>query len=248
MAVEGIEKYGDILKVILKPTKKFPEGYFYTDDNEITRELIENYSWCLHKNKNNIYVVAHFNTVNRGRRLLRFHSEYAKKVLGYYPDYIDHIDGLEINNQDTNLNVATQHQNMRNRYSIGYCFVQSGVFEPFFTVNKKKYFRGTYHTEPEALSAIYLLRQEVYSDYDYQFLEDRRNYSDLVDKEIKGIITHEEANYIRAKEMIENNPWYVYRYGLEDYCKEHDILIPDFDIDSQGFMINPVTRQRLCPY
>ena len=244
MAVERIEKYGDVLKVILKPTKKFPVGYFYTDDNEITRELIESYSWHLHQSSNNIYVEVY----TCGQRKLYFHQEYSYLILGYYPDYLDHINGLEIDNRDSNLNVVTNQQNARNRPSKGYRFSQSHIFQPYYALDKKPIYRGTYHTEPEVLSAVYLLRQEVYSDYDYQFLEDRRNYSDLVDKEIRGIITHEEASYIRAKEMIENNPWYVYRYGLENYCKEHDILVPDFDIDFQGFMINPVTKQRLCPY
>lgn len=244
MSVERIEKYGDVLKIILKPTEKFPVGYFYTDNNPVARQLVESYTWHLYKNKNNIYVIV--NTY--GQRKLYFHQEYSYLILGYYPDYLDHINGLEIDNRDSNLNVVTNQQNARNRPSKGYLLSNKTCFQPYYALDKKLIYRGTYHTEPEVLSAVYLLRQEVYSDYDYQFLEDRRNYSDLVDKEIRGIITHEEASYIRAKDLIESNPWYVYRYGLEDYCKEHNILIPNFDIDSQGFMINPVTKQRLCPY
>lgn len=43
--VQSIEQYGDVLKVILKPTKKFPGGsnYFYCDAN--ARELVEKYGW-----------------------------------------------------------------------------------------------------------------------------------------------------------------------------------------------------------
>ena len=96
-----------LLKVILKPTKKFPNGYFYTDDNEITRELIESYSWFLHHcGRKNINVsTSSFNGLS-----LKFHRDYAYRVLGYYPDYIDHIDGLEINNLDRNLNIVNNIQ------------------------------------------------------------------------------------------------------------------------------------------
>ena len=70
----------------------------------------------------------------------------------------------------------------------------------------------------------------------------------LLDLEIKGVVSHEESNYLRAKELIESNPWYVYRYNLFDYCKENNIKIPSFGLDSQGFMIHPVTGSRLYPY
>lgn len=243
MAVERIEKYGDVLKVILKPTKKFPNGYFYTDDNEITRELIENSSWCLVKNKNNIYVVAHA----YGRVVLRFHQEYAKRVLGYYPDYIDHINGFELDNRDSNLNVVTMQQNARNKPSKGYCFSESNCFVPKYKLNGKVIYGNCYKSEPETLLAALKLRGEIFSDYDYNFLLDRRDASDIVDLELTGQITQEQATEMHVRRYVENNPWYVYRYGLEDYCKEHNIIVPDFDIDSQGFMINSVTKQRLCP-
>lgn len=245
MAVERIEKYGDVLKVILKPTKKFPNGYFYTDDNEITRELIESYSWCLYQNKSNIYVVA----IIYGQKGLRFHQEYAYRVLGYYPNCIDHINGVEIDNRDINLNVVTQQQNILNKPSIGYYFdISRNRFRPNYKLNGKVIYGNCYKSEPETLLVALKLREEIYSDYNYNFLLDRRDDSDIVDLELTGQITQEQATEMHVRRYVENNPWYVYRYGLEDYCKEHDILVPDFDIDSQGFMINPVTRQRLCPY
>lgn len=51
MSVLRIEEYGDVLKVILKPTKTFPVGYFYTDNNPIARELVKSYSWYLKKTR-----------------------------------------------------------------------------------------------------------------------------------------------------------------------------------------------------
>lgn len=45
-----------------------------------------------------------------------------------------------------------------------------------------------------------------------------------------------------------DNPWYVYRFGLEGYCKDNHILVPAFSIDSNGFMVHPITGQKFCPY
>lgn len=116
MAVLRIEEYEDILKVILKPTKKFPIGYFYTDNNPIARGLVESYSWFLNKKGRTICVTAHIGVLTTGRKTLYFHQEYAKKVLDYYPNYLDHIDGLEIDNRDVNLNIVTNQQNIRNKF------------------------------------------------------------------------------------------------------------------------------------
>lgn len=242
--VERIEEYGDILKVILKPTKKYPNGHFYTDNNSIARQLIENYTWFLYKYNKNIYVVAHA----CGQKTLCFHQEYAKQVLGYYPDYIDHINGLEIDNRDSNLNIVTNQQNIRNRPTIGYSFVQSHVFTPNYTLDRAVIHRGSYKTEPEALLATYNLRKEIYADYNYNFFLDRRNDLDIVDAELTKKITSQEAIYLHVKRYVENNSWYAYRYNLFDYCKQNNIVIPSFSLDSQGFMIDKITGKRLCPY
>ena len=244
MSVLRIEKYEDILKVILKPTKTFSVGYFYTDNTAIARELIESCGWSLGKKGRAVCVLAH----TYGRKTLYFHQEYAKRVLGYYPDYIDHIDGLEIDNCDANLNIVTSQQNLRNRPSRGYRFMQSKVFQPYYALDGKPSFRGSFKTEPEALVATYNLRQEVYSDYNYNFYLDRRNDEDIVDLELTGKISSDEATYLHVKRYAGTNPWYIYRYNLFDYCSQHNIQIPSFDLDEQGFMVNPVTRQRLCPY
>ena len=237
--VDRIEQYGDTLKVILKPTKKFPVGYFYCDADAI--DLVKSYSWCLGRQGKNIFVSAY--TYSQVRVL--FHQKYAYKVLGYYPDCIDHINGLEIDNRDINLNVVNKQRNARNKPSIGYNFkIIKNYFQPYYVLDRKVYFKGNYKTEPEALLATYQLRQEVYSDYDYDFFEDRHNFENLLDLEVKGIVSHEEANYLRAKQLIESNPWYVYRYNLFDYCKENKIVIPNFSLDSEGFMISPVTGKR----
>lgn len=241
--VDRIEQYGDTLKVILKPTKKFPVGYFYCDADAI--DLVQSYNWYLQKSNKNTYVETYIDRQVK----LHFHQEYAKKVLNYNPDYIDHINGIEFDNRDMNLNVVSNKQNIRNKPSIGYHFnAIKNRFQPNYVLDRKNYCSGSFKTEPEALLATYLLREKVYSDYNYNFLEDRRNFKSLLDSEVKGVVSHEQASYLRAKKLIESNPWYAYRYNLFDYCKENKIVIPNFSLDEQGFMIHLITGQRLCPY
>ena len=38
------------------------------------------------------------------------------------------------------------------------------------------------------------------------------------------------------------------RYGLEEYYKENNIPIPEYDLDSEGFMVDKITRKKLCPF
>lgn len=245
MAVQSIKIYGEIVKVILKPTKTFPNGYFYTDNSPIALNLINSYTWRLARKDKVTYVVAS----TYGQVLLHFHQEYAYRLLNYYPDYIDHIDGSGIDNRNLNLNVVTQQQNARNKPSKGYVFNSKyNYFQPRYALDGKNYYRSNCKTEPEVLLTVSNLRQLIYPDYDYNFLLDRRDDLDILDLELTKKITPQEATYLHVKRYVENNPWYVYRYNLFDYCKKHNINIPSFELDSQGFMINPATNKRLCPY
>lgn len=245
--VQDIEIYGDVIKVILKPTKKFPNGYFYTDNNPIARELIESYSWFLTKQSKQTYVVANVDFKWLDKKTLNFHKEYRERLDNICSDYVDHINGLGIDNRDSNLNIVTNQQNRRNALSIGYT-VGKNCFQPNYYLNGKTYTSGHYKTESEALLATYQLRRQVYYDYDYNFYLDRRGDSDILDAELTRKITAQQAIYYHVKRYVENNPWYTYRYNLFEYCKQHNINIPAFKLDNQGFMIHPVTGERLCPY
>lgn len=249
MSVIKIEIYENILKVILKSTKKFPEGenYFYTDNTKLARQLVENYSWYLSKHGKNIYVVANIHT-DVGWKTLCFHKEYRELLDNILADYIDHINGVGIDNRNCNLNTVNQQKNTRNKPSIGYQIGCNNCFIPNYKLDGKTYNRGSYKTEPEALLAINSIRQQVFNDYDYNFYLDRRDFKAILTQELEGILSHEEATYIRIKTLVENNPWYAYRYNLFDYCSSNSISIPSFELDNEGFMISPVTKERLCPY
>lgn len=246
--VQDIEIYGDVIKVILKPTKKFPSGYFYTDNNPVALNLIKSYNWYLDRKDKNTYVSVNKGTNNTGQKTIRFHQEYAYRLLNYYPDYIDHINRVEIDNRNTNLNVVTNQQNQRNRPSVGYKLSNKNCFLSCYKLEGKTIYRGNYRTEPEALVATFFLRKEVYVDYNYNFLLDRRNDEGILEAELTGRITSQQAIYYHVKRYVENNPWYAYRYNLFEYCRQHNINIPSFKLDNQGFMIHPITGKRLCPY
>ncbi|MDE7476743.1 MAG: hypothetical protein K2M91_02145 [Lachnospiraceae bacterium] len=245
MAVERIEKYrqqtgDDILKVILKSTGKFPNGYFYCDSCD--EELVRNHSWHLHKQKQS-YVVARV----YGNYFLRFHQEKAYNILGYYPDYINHINGVEFDNIDKNLDVVSQQQNLWCKLSKGYGKDKMcKSFQPIITVNQQHIYASRVGTEVEACQSAYFLETK-YENYQYDFLKDRRNDLDILDMERTGKISEDEAVYRHVLRHAADNAWYVYRYNLFEYFKDNNLKVPAYSIDDEGYMTHPITGQRLCP-
>lgn len=256
--IEKIESYtqkngNEILKVYCKPTSKFPKGfYFYTDLQ--AKDLISSYTWSLFvSNRNtNISVIRHKSDYTRGVEY--FYRDYAFNVLGYYPNFIDHVNGLEFDNTDENLNVVSKTQNSRNKQSLGYIFRHRlfasdyYAFEINVEILDNILCQETRHTEIDAFESINRLQKKYYSDYNYNFLKDRRGELDLLDLERTGVVSAEEATYRHVRRFVDTNPWYAYRYNLQEYCKDNHIIIPDFRLDEQGFMIHPVTGKRFSPY
>lgn len=247
MAVESIEKYRqlngkDILKVILKSTQKFPDAYFYCDASD--EKLVKSYTWSL-QNRKHPYVVAAIGSFYT-YQLKQFHQEKAKNILNYYPDYINHIDGIEYDNVNQNLDVVSQQQNCWCKPSRGYCKdKRCRSFHPYVKVNYRQIWGKCVHTEIEACISAYQL-EVTYEDYRYDFLRDRRKDTDILNLERTGKISEEEAVY-RHVLRYADNAWYYYRYNLAEYFREYHIPIPAFSIDSDGYMVHPITGQRLCP-
>lgn len=246
--VQSIEQYGDVLKVILKPTTKYPEGnnYFYCDNNEKTKWLINNYTWYLCRMSGTTDYVRAADGTNK----ILFHQAYANK-LGVDAPTIDHINHLGIDNRDINLNVVDNKYNIRNKASnhnnYHYDNERNKFYVRVFDDNKSKYI-GRYDNEFEAIKAANDAIDEYYSDYSYNFLLDRKNDLDILDDELTGKITSEEATFRHVMRYAKDNAWYVYRYGLEEYFNSRGIQIPTFVLDSQGYMIDTITKERLCPF
>lgn len=241
MSVECIEKYKqlngiDILKVILKPTKRFPEGaYFYADACD--EELVRSYAWLLNSQKQP-YVVA------KCYQYLCFHREKARNILEYYPDYINHVNGIEFDNINLNLDEVTNQQNLWARQSRGYGIVGRS-FQPKIMVDSQQITAQCVRTEVDAIQSAYQLELQ-YEDYHYDFLRDRCKDLDILNMERTGQISEEEAVYKHVLRHAADNAWYVYRYNLFEYFRDNHLKVPDYAINEDGYMTHPVTGQRLC--
>ena len=245
MAVKGIEKYRqqnseDVLKVILKPTQKFPEGYFYCDTCD--EELVKNYTWCLHTQRYP-YVIANLGS-SYNQQMKQFHQEKAFNILDEYPNYINHINGVEFDNVNQNLDKVTNQQNSWARPSRGY-LIAGRSFQPHVAVNSRQIHAKCTRTEVEAIQLAYQLELQ-YEDYRYDFLKDRRKDADILNLERTGRISEEKAVYHHVCRYADN-AWFYYRYNLTEYFRDNHLKVPDYAIDEEGYMTHPITGQKLCP-
>lgn len=246
MSVLEVEKYRqkngeDILKVILKPTKVYPEGYFYCD--AYAEELVKSYTWGL-MNKKQPYVVAHSRGCHYSSQLLYFHQEKAYNILDRHPDYINHINGIEFDNVNANLDEVSQRQNNWCKPSRGY-FIAGRSFRPQIIVNSRQIWAKCVRTEVEACQIVYQLELQ-YEDYRYDFLKDRRKDVDILELERTGQISEDEAIYRHVCCHAKDNAWYYYRYNLADYFTDNRLKVPDYATDIDGYMTHPITGQKLC--
>ena len=245
MAVKGIEKYRqqnseDVLKVILKPTQKFPEGYFYCDACD--EELVKNYTWCIHTQRYP-YVIANLGS-SYNQQTKQFHQEKAFNILDEYPNYINYINGVEFDNVNQNLDKVTNQQNSWARPSRGY-LIAGRSFQPYVAVNSRQIHAKCTRTEVEAIQLSYQLELQ-YEDYRYDFLKDRRKDADILNLERTGRISEEEAVYHHVCRYADN-AWFYYRYNLTEYFRDNHLKVPDYAIDEEGYMTHPITGQKLCP-
>lgn len=257
MSVVKIEEYrqqngDDILKVYCKPTKKFPEGknFFYTPADAV--DLVKERSWGLIKRTNNVAVA-----IKKARTTVYFHRELYNLYRDCCTDCIDHVNMVEMDNIKGNLNVVTAQQNGLNRFNRVYridIFQSSMSFTPSITLNGQINFPfSRMYREDNAciiqneLEQVWLREQLGANWYMFDFKKYRRGSEDILDLERTGQISEEEATY-RHILKYSDNAWYMLRYGLENYYKEHNIPIPQYSLDIDGFMIHPITGQRLCPF
>lgn len=257
MSVIKIEEYKqqngvDILKVYCKPTKNFPEGnnFFYAPAEAI--DLVQAYSWILYRkcDRKLISVMAGvYNTTTT------FHQELFFKYQGYYWNQdLDHINMIDFDNTDENLNAVTSSQNRYNSFRKGYSSIKKGhYYRAEVYTDKITYPFGIVKREDEACMQQYKLEYELLKEYQgdkwymFDFKKYRRGSEDILDLERTGIISEEEAIYRHILKYADN-AWYMLRYGLEQYYKDNHIAIPKYSLDIDGFMVHSITGKRLCPF
>lgn len=206
MSVQDIAYYRqqdgrDILKVTFKPTKNFPNGGAYVD--AYFEELITNYSWYL---KRNDYIEATVGAYSWDDRVhFKLHQEIAFQCLNYYPDYLDHFSGLKIDNVTSNLEEVTSQQNNRNVQKRGYDI--KSAFIPRVKLDYKNIYQKGSKKEDTACLNQFQLESKYYSDYNYDFLADRRNDLDIVELERTGKISSEEATFQHVMRYAKENAW-----------------------------------------
>lgn len=155
MSVQKIEEYKqqngvNVLKVYCKPTKNFPDGknYFYAPAEAI--DLVNEYSWFLMQLKQRVIVCTSIRDYY-GKHTLYFHKELFKFYQGFNWDYeIDHIDLVDFDNIDENLNAVTYSQNNINSFSRCYevYFVKNiAYFRAKININSIAYSMSDYSDE-----------------------------------------------------------------------------------------------------
>ena len=259
MAVLGKEYYTQqngvkVIKVFTYPTKAFPEGsnYFYAPRE--AESLVGSYSWYLHKNRNRVEVKTY--NEGWGANSLIFHKELFKFYKGYdWQEDLDHLNMIEFDNTDANLNAVTRQQNNFNRLTKGYNYSsRDNSFRANTRLDGKIYCPfSTTHKEDEVCNqANYIeqviLREKLGNDYYmFDFKKYRRGSEDILDLERTGQITEDEATY-RHILRYADNAWYYLRFGLQEYFTEHNIPVPEYDLDADGFMVDRLTGKKLCPF
>lgn len=163
---------------------------------------------------------------------------------------------------DDNLNVAGKSQAKLNEFKKRYV-ISSGKFHTQISVatytlglNKGKLLETEFEAcvQQYAAELSYVKSIKGSQAYVYNILNDFLGYENILDKVRTGKITEEEAKLelldVPRKDgyTIRTNAWYYYRYNLADFFIAHSIPVPEFTTDKDGYMIDVVTGQRLCPF
>lgn len=252
--VTGIEKFTqkdglEVLKVWLSPTPQFPNGSFFYCEAKDKDLVLAHKNWSIW-NPKQPYVRAKASRASAVSGY-RFHVEVARKYLGYFPEAVDHYNGVEFDCVNSpNLFSVTQEQNIRNQRSKGYGIYRSCSFSAY--IHLRGDLLRPYSAVQNEIQALVLrnrLEQEYYSDYSYNFLADRRTSLDLLLQEREGVISHDDAIFLYLKKYSDN-PWYFFRYDLANAYNYYGLNKPeegkDYWLDSEGFMIGR-NGKRLVP-
>lgn len=182
---------------------------------------------------------------------------------------LDHTNLVKFDNVDDNLNPVTPLQNMQNKMSRRYLndpkrfivqlsvdvnkipneMYQQGLID---RVDRKRgyIYSREFNNEADACRVAGLM-ERVYKKYnpDYNIFDITHYMKDDLKTLFalrRGEISQDEADFLHLS-SYRYNAWYVLRYNLEDTFKMLNIPIPKYNLDENGYMVEPTSGMRLCP-
>lgn len=109
------------------------------------------------------------------RKMYKQHRLIWLMIYGYWPQTIDHINGVKDDNRLENLRAATSQQNSINRAPRNGLpqgvFRGRNKFRAMLSVDSTQLDLGTYETPEEASKVYQEIAEEWYGDYRYKELE-----------------------------------------------------------------------------
>lgn len=239
-----------IAKVTVKPTEKFPEGknYFYVDADDLhlvmelnSCSLYGNWDKCAYPGGSQLY-----------RKIAAKHYKVTDN------HYIDHINGVGIDNTSRNLRPVFPVDNARNKVLRGYYVSGNEKFsfrelqpESYFAYGRIRYRKVMCRSLLYGREDLVAYHRKVWEDkwwkIHYDFLLDRRGDFDILELEYSGQISHQEAIFRHVMRKAKNNAWYVLRYHLYNYFDKYNISIPEYVLNEDRRMVDTKTGILLCP-
>jgi hypothetical protein len=132
------------------------------------------FTWIKTNNKAGYYPENKYSQIGLNNKLYYGHRLAWLYVYGYFPQYVDHINGVKSDNRLINLRKATNQQNACNsKIPVTNTSRIKGVmwnknakkWQVQITLNQKKYHIGYFADFFEACCIVFVTRNKLHGDY-----------------------------------------------------------------------------------
>lgn len=249
-------------------------GYFYVSSD--VDSILNDFRWHLHKEHNTNhgtqYVMSSISAYAREKydiqsaSTINIHQIVFFMYAGYNYDtssyVIDHLNSVQLDNTDMNLDIVTRSRNSYNNFSQGYQLMRRPNrplgFHPRFWSTVKNKNIGAIHYKDLILRDLGIkiessstksklneldccriqnyLEYNIANNYKFDFTKFRRYDLDLLDDLRCGRLSEDDELYKFLTRY--NNAWYYYRYNLSALFERYNIKKPDIFLDSEGFLVD----------
>jgi hypothetical protein len=157
------------LKTIKVISKKYGEHTILLDDEDF--DSVASHKWSVRKHRKTLYATTNIKQSNgKWKTWQKLHRVLLK--LSDPKIHVDHVDGNGLNNQRSNLRIATHQQNMMNRSlfttnKTGFkgVFKSESAFIASIRGNKKRIYLGSFKTAEEASEAYEKKAKELFGEF-----------------------------------------------------------------------------------